>query len=229
MLSSITYWLLAFALWSPLWATERPWDPYAKWERTIANFERLDQIQRLSEPPLLFVGSSSIRMWNLHPAWPQMATLNRGFGGSTIHDVTYFTDRVVEPYKPLAVVLYAGDNDVSKGLSVAEVVADYQVLSQRLEARLPGTPLIFVAIKPSLKRWDLWPVMEAVNDEIATLCAQDTSGTRLFADIASPMLNADGKPDPSLFVEDGLHLNREGYRIWEAVLARCLKKAGLLD
>ncbi len=210
-----------------LLAVERPWDSQEKWAKTISSFEAADQEAPPQDHPILFVGSSSIRMWELETSWPGLNAINRGFGGSTIYDSITFFDRIIEPYEPRAIVIYAGDNDVAKGLSVDEVVADYLTLSGMVDARLPNTPLIYIAIKPSLKRWEMWPEMKAVNDRIAAICAEDPNDTLYFADIAAPMLDtADGTPNPDLFLQDGLHLNPEGYRVWKGVIDPLLIQSG---
>lgn len=224
-LHAVTFFIGFFSL--SLLAVERPWNSQEKWAATIASFEAADQKNPPQDHPILFVGSSSIRMWELDTSWPDLNAINRGFGGSTIYDSITFFDRIIEPYEPKAIVVYAGDNDVAKGLSVDEVVADYLTLSGMVDARLPNTPLIYIAIKPSLKRWEMWPDMKAVNDRIAAICAEDPNDTLYFADIAAPMLDtADGAPNPGLFLKDGLHLNPEGYKVWKGVVDPLLIQAG---
>jgi len=172
----------------------------------------------------LFAGSSSIRLWDVQASWPDRPVLNRGFGGSTIADSIHFFDRIVTPYQPRAIVLYAGDNDVAKGLSADQVRADYRRFISLAEERLPGTPVIYIAIKPSLKRWHLWPTMRDANDRIANFCREQDH--LHFADIAEPMLQtAPGRPAPEFFAGDGLHLSPRGYALWETVLQPVLEEA----
>tara|TARA_R110002096_G_scaffold288244_7_gene481952 strand:+ start:4617 stop:7007 length:2391 start_codon:yes stop_codon:yes gene_type:complete len=202
----------------------RPWDSEEKWGAAIAGFEKKDRQQAPAKDSILFVGSSSIRMWKLEESWPDRSTINRGFGGSTIADSIHFFDRIIAPYKPKAIVVYAGDNDISKGLSVDQVVEDYETLIGLVDKKLPGTPVIYVAIKPSLSRWNMWPTMKAANDKIAEFCAKNDH--LFFADIAKPMLaNAKGTPRPDWFAGDGLHLNGAGYKGWKAVVDRQIRLA----
>ena len=191
-------------------------------EKAIAKFEAADQEKPAPQNATLFVGSSSIRGWKLETSWPDRVTINRGFGGSTIADSIHFFDRIIAHYKPKTIVLYAGDNDVSRGLNAKEVVADFMILAALVEKELPNTRLVYIAIKPSIKRWNMWPAMKAANDAIAEYCSQKKN--LVFADIAAPMLKtADGKPNPDVFADDGLHLNDAGYAMWKDVIDPLLK------
>lgn len=185
-----------------------------RWESEIAAFEKSQKDNPRAPGGVVFVGSSSIRLWNLDESFPELKPINRGFGGSQIADSTRYVARILVPLKPRQLLLYAGDNDVAAGKDANAVVADFQQFVNTVFAALPETKIAFIAIKPSVKRWDMWPVMKSANDRIATLCEDDS---RLeFVDISSVTLGADGQPDASLFAKDGLHLNEAGYRRWTA-------------
>lgn len=195
-----------------------------RWEKNIAAFEANEAKDPPPKNAILFVGSSSVRMWKLDESYPDRVTINRGFGGSTMADSVFYFDRVIAKHEPKAVLIYAGDNDVNKGLDAEGVFTDYKKLAALMKQKLPDTPLIYIAIKPSLKRWELWPIMKDANDRIAAFCKEHDGF--YFADIGKPMLEtADGEPDPSLFKDDGLHLNDGGYTAWKGVIDPILKKA----
>jgi lysophospholipase L1-like esterase len=188
----------------------------AKWEKDIKAFEAQDQ---KSPPPtgeIVFVGSSSIRMWDTKKYFPDIVTIQRGFGGSCLADSVTFCDRIVTKYRPRTVVLYAGDNDISAGLSPEGVLKDYQAFAARVHAALPATRIIYIAIKPSIRRWALVEKMRRANALIAELTKTD--GRLAFLDIDKPMIGADGKPRKELFKPDGLHLSHEGYVLWSGLL-----------
>jgi len=187
----------------------------AKWEAEIKAFEKSD----LTNPPpkgaILFVGSSSIRKWTtLAHDFPGKQVINRGFGGSGIADSTAFAGRIIFPYQPKMIVLYAGDNDLAAGKSSEQVVADYRAFVRKVHHRLPKTRIAFISIKPSPSRWRLKEKIRAVNQQIAGMKA----GWLVFIDVYSSMLDADGRPRADLFLSDGLHPNAKCYQLWASLI-----------
>lgn len=187
----------------------------------IEAFEAWD-LKNVPPPnPVLFVGSSSIRLWPSATYFPDLPVINRGFGGSHISYVNFYLERTVLKYLPRAIVFYAGDNDIAAGKTPEKVLDDYQEFVARVHALSPATDILYVPIKPSLARWDMWPLMLQANALIATFSA---GSSRLhYLDVATPMLGPDGTPRPELFIEDGLHLNRAGYDLWSQVSGATLR------
>lgn len=200
---------------------KRP-DP-ARWSKAMAAFAKADEAATPKKGGIVFVGSSSIRMWDTKKSFPDLEIINRGFGGSWIQDSIHFADQVILPYEPKLVVIYAGDNDVSGGLKADAVVEDYSKLVSLIQKKLPETKTIFIAIKPSIKRWNLWPEMKKANDLIASRCQKLPN--EMFADIASTLLGKDGKPSDAYFLKDGLHLSEHGYKGWNKLLGGLIEKA----
>lgn len=188
----------------------------------IRDFAAADRVHPPPKHGLLFVGSSSVRMWeSLATDFPRDSVINRGFGGSELSDVVRYADRIVIPHEPRIVVVYAGDNDLAAGKSPERVLADYRALVELLRARLPSTPVVFVSIKPSLARAALVPAMRRAN---ALVEAYTRADPRLrYADVFTPMLGADGTPRAELFGPDGLHMNAMGYALWTRVLTPLLR------
>ena len=192
-----------------------------RWVTAIEAFEREDAEAKSLTGGVMFLGSSSIRMWrSLAEDFPRQEVCNRGFGGSTIPDSLHFFDRMVLPRRPDTIVLYAGDNDVAAGHDADQVYGNYLVFVDRVKKSLPKTKLVFIAIKPSLKRWQLAPVMEQANRKVRHHAFWHRGV--VYADIWTPMLGSNGKPRKELFIEDGLHLSPAGYEIWKEVLAPLL-------
>ncbi len=195
------------------------------WESAIVAFETADREQAPAPGSIVFTGSSSIRMWkSLEEDMSPLRVLNRGFGGSHIAHVSHYADRIVVPYAPAAVVLYAGDNDLAAGSDKTpeSVFADFQHFVALVQGAGPGTPVYFLAIKPSLSRWDRWPLMRDANRLVAAW-AQTTPGVE-YVDVASPMLGEDGEPREELFIADGLHLSDAGYALWTSVVKPALQE-----
>ncbi len=192
-----------------------------RWQQAMDAFAATDRENPTATGGIVFVGSSSIRMWKLDKWFPDLPVLNRGFGGSHIADATHYLELLVLRHKPQVVVFYAGDNDVARGLSLSDVVADYRAFVEKLQTALPQTRLVYVPIKPSIARWKLYPRMREANRQIAEIAAADPLQT--FIDIATPMLGDDGKPRADLFISDGLHLSDEGYKLWTSLVRPHLK------
>ena len=200
------------------WYGRASQDP-AFFEDEIAAFEAEDREHPPPTRPIVFVGSSSIRLWSsLAEDMAPLPVLNRGFGGSQLAHAVHFAERIVVSYRPRAVVLYAGDNDLdaSSGKSAADVVRDFQAFVSLVHGAVPDARIYYLAIKPSRMRWARWPEQAKANAEIAALCGQDP---RLaFLDIATPMLATGAPPDRALFIIDGLHLSERGYALWTSVV-----------
>jgi lysophospholipase L1-like esterase len=190
-------------------------DP-ARFTADIAAFEAWDRQNSAPKDAILFVGSSSIRMWQTADCFPDLAVINRGFGGSHASDVNHFADRIVLKYSPQTIVFYAGDNDLADGKSPEQVAEDFQDFVELVHARLPDTKIIYLPVKPSLARWKIWPQMQATNALVKRFV--DTNDYLYYVDTATPMLGPDGKPRPEIFREDGLHMNDTGYKIWTQLL-----------
>jgi lysophospholipase L1-like esterase len=213
---------LALGLW--LAAASVAGGDFAKWEKDIAAFEAEDARQPPPHGAVLFTGSSSIRMWtNLAADLPELTTLRRGFGGSQMVDLLHFTDRLVLPYRPSKLFVYEGDNDLAAGVPPAELARLFKQFVRRVHAALPATDIYYIAVKPSPSRWFLSPQAQEAN---AAIAAYARRAPRVhFVDIRNPMLGPDGRPNPSLFLEDRLHMNAQGYAIWTREIRHALSKS----
>jgi lysophospholipase L1-like esterase len=200
-------------------------DP-ARFEQEIAAFEHWDRQNSYPRDAGLFVGSSSIRMWPTAESFPNLAVINRGFGGSQISDVRHFAERIVLKYSPRLVVFYAGDNDIESGKSPQQVFDDFHAFTELVHDRLPKTRIIYLPIKPSVARWPKWPQMQDVNSRVQQL--SHTDERIIYVDTATPMLGEGGKPRRELFLDDGLHLNDKGYALWTETLWPVLKRAAFI-
>lgn len=170
---------------------------------------------------ILFTGSSSIRMWhNLAESFPGKNVLNRGFGGSEMSDMLYYTPQLILKHKPALVFIYEGDNDIAAGRSTEQILAHADSLVKVIHAALPKTKIVFISPKPSGARWHLKAQYEDFNSKLA----QFTKSRKrvYFADVWLPMLDATGNLLPGLFLDDNLHMNEKGYVIWTKVLNQFL-------
>ena len=208
-------WLLLAMALLPAWARACGGHP-EQWRADIAAFAAADRAHPPPPHPVLFVGSSSIRMWStLAEDFPGRAVVNRGFGGSRIPDATHYARRLVAPYHPRAIVLYAGDNDLAEGCTPRHVRNALAAFVRRARALDPGVPIAFIAVKPSMARKHLLPQIRHANALV-----RDYAGRHgvAYLDVFTPMLGPDGQPQPQWFGPDGLHMNREGYALWTRVV-----------
>ena len=188
-----------------------------RFEDEILAFEAADRKARPSPGRVLFVGSSSIRLWGtLEKDMAGVPVLNRGFGGSWLADSVRLVDRIVLPYRPRAIVVFAGTNDLQDGKSPEAVAESYREFVRLARAGLPNVPIAYIAISPAPSRWNLKDKMWRTNALIRAFSA-DTPGLR-FIDTWPLMLDANGEPRPELYVGDRLHLNAEGYRLWTGAI-----------
>ena len=164
-------------------------------------------------------------MWTtLARDFPGVPTLNRGFGGSAIADSTHYADRIIIPYRPRLIVMYAGDNDIEEGCTPRQVLQEFKTFVARVRRELPDVAIVYISIKPSLARWSLWPQMHEANGRIASWARTQERTT--FADVSGRMLGADGKPRAELFRDDGLHMTPAGYAVWVEALKPVLAGYG---
>ena len=196
----------------------------ARLEGEVRKFEVVDRRTPAPAHPVLFTGSSSIRLWtNLVADFPNYTVVNRGFGGSEMRDLLHFFDRLVRPYQPSAIVVYEGDNDLGSGQSVDEVYALYLQFLQRVRTDLPGTPVVILAVKPSPSRQKWVASQRDLNARLESL-AQSSPGL-VFVDTFHPLLDAAGLPRPEFYQADHLHMTPAGYAVWKPAVEAGLKAA----
>jgi len=191
----------------------------------IKDFKKQDSLNPPPTGAILFVGSSSFRKWtDVSSYFPGYTIINRGFGGSTLPDVTMYIDDIILPYHPKQVVIYCGDNDLasSDAITADSVLARFKVLFDGIRTKLPGENIVFVSIKPSPSRARLKEKMEKANLLIQTYLSLYTHTA--FVDVYHKMLNPDGTIMSDLFLEDNLHMNAKGYAIWQKAIAPYLSK-----
>jgi lysophospholipase L1-like esterase len=192
------------------------------WEQEMAAFAAADKTSFPQSNGVVFVGSSSIRFWaTLKEDFPEFYTINRGFGGSHLEDVNYYANQLVFQYKPRVIVLYAGENDIVAGKPVQNVFNDFKKFVALLQANLPKTRLIYISLKPSPSR----VVFTQLFKELNALIKEETKRDRrlAFVDVYTLMTDANGEPLKNIFLSDQLHMNAEGYKIWQKAIFLPLK------
>ena len=187
-----------------------------RFEKELAAFEELD---RTSPPPkgqVVFVGSSTMVDWNAGAYFADLMIINRALWGSAVADTSRNVDRLILPYEPRVVVVYAGDNDLDGGATTEQVAVEFERLVKNVHAKLPQTRIVVIGIKPSPQRWLTIDRMRLANALIRAICSRDDRVA--FVDVDGPMLGWDERPRPELYRADGLHLSEQGYQLWTTLL-----------
>lgn len=189
----------------------------------VQTIKAYDKIYSPPQHPILFIGSSSIRLWvDFTKTFKDYTVLNRGIGGTVTADIDRYLEDVAFPYQPKQVVLYVGENDLIKAPDAETVFADFKKLYTHFRTGLPNTPLVYIAIKGSPSRAQ----HQAKAKQANLLISQFLKGEQnaVFVDVYQPMLDKQGNMQPALFKEDMLHMNGTGYRIWNNLLFPYLLK-----
>lgn len=193
-----------------------------EWVDDMQRFATQDAAAPSPQHPIVFTGSSSVRLWQtLNEDFPGKPVLNRGFGGSQLRDVVHYADQLAIHYRPRMIVVYAGDNDINAGRTPQQVLSDFRALVARIRRDLPKVPIVYLSIKPSPSRASQLDAQREANTLVRTEAAKWPRVE--FVDVFTPMLDAEGQPRAELFVEDRLHMNAEGYALWRKIVAPYLK------
>ncbi len=219
VLSGVLFWVAAGAEPPPSFSPSEL-DRIQRWESAIVGYEKQDVDKPTVPGGVVFVGSSSIRLWRVHESFPGVNVLNRGFGGSHLADTVYYLDRLVLKHRPQVVVAYAGDNDLASMKTPEQLASDFVALAKKLHAAMPEARLVYIGVKPSPARWGLIDQQRTANRLIAERARSYSFVT--FVDVEKPMLGPDGKPRAELFVRDKLHMSVAGYRIWTDLVSPLL-------
>jgi len=202
-----SFWVLVFISFAVNAQTHPPyWDD-------VQAIRRYDKIYAPPANPILFTGSSSIRLWtNLSDQFRGYTVLNRGIGGAVIADIDRYVEDLILPYKPKQVILYVGENDIISAPNGDSVFTAFRKLFLHIRSVLPDVPLAYISIKPSPSREQFLPIAIKANQLIKTFLSEQPSAG--FIDIYPLMLDKQGQFRRELFRQDMLHMLPEGYSIW---------------
>lgn len=195
------------------------YDRQQLWDKEINAFAEIDRRQTPPPNAILFVGGTSIRGWTkLRENFPRMKVINRGFGGARMDDVNFYFDKIVAPYNPKIIVLYAGEDDINEGIAPEKIVENFRIFASMVKEKLPKTELLFVSLKPN-------PARRHLNDKIiqtnSLMKAEIEKGAHAkFVDIFTPMHDDNGEMIMENFSEDRQNLNEKGYAVWRRILHR---------
>lgn len=161
----------------------------------------------------LMVGSSFFEGWvSASRDFAPLDILNIGIGGTVIQTWIDFLENTVAPYQPRSLILYAGSNDFNQAATAELVFARLAALFDQIEDRLPGIPVVYIGICPTIARQHSWPEIQKFNRLVEQACA--ARAHFYFVDSAPAILDAAGQLRPELYLPDTLHFNPQGYQAW---------------
>lgn len=185
----------------------------------IRAFKHQDSISFPPKDGILFIGSSSIRLWtDLEQRFPGKPIIRRGVGGCELwHLVDYYTPYILFPYHPRKIFIYAGENDIAAGKSGEFVYDEFVKLFWMIRKQLPDATIYFMSAKMSPSRVKGFKDVAVANNLVEKFLADKPNSK--FIDVNTAILKTNtAMPDSSLFRADYLHLNSKGYDKWQQVL-----------
>lgn len=193
------------------------------WEKEIQQLESKDKTEQYSDNAILYLGSSSIRLWKtIASDMSPYPAIQRGFGGSKFSDVYFYTERLVKPHNFKAVVIFVA-NDITgntQDRTPKEVVHTFREIVRKIRQIKPHRPVFLIEITPTNSRWRVWDKIKEANTLLKKSCGKMKDV--YFIETASAYLDTSGKPRSELFIQDQLHQNAEGYKIWTSIIKKKL-------
>ncbi len=195
-------------------------DP-ARFKDAITQLENKEYNFDTNKKLIVFAGSSSIGKWtDVAASFPLYNVINNGFGGSHFSDLIYYYNQLILKPEPDYLFIYEGDNDIAGDKNPGKIYKEAKGLIKKIKADLPKTRIIIISPKPSIARWELHKKYETLNKKLNKFCKKHDNVE--FADVWNAMLDENGKVFQDIFIEDGLHMNKKGYDIWEKVLKKLI-------
>ena len=186
----------------------------------IKAFRRADSISMPPQNAILLIGSSSFTNWkDVAKYFPEHTIINRGFGGSSLPHMTMYAEDIIFKYNPKQIIIYCGENDLTGGPSITADTIFNRVkkLHQLIRSRYKKVPIAYISMKPSPSREKYLETMQKGNALIKAFMDHEKRSS--YIDVYSSMLDENGKILTHIFLSDKLHMNAEGYKIWQGVIA----------
>lgn len=203
---------LGLALAGPAGAQPSPADLAARFAQRVEGYEALDKTTPPPTGAILLAGDSQFDRWTtVKEDLAGYTVINRGVDSFRTDDLIQYVDRLVIRYQPRMVVLHVGGNDLSRGKSPEQLLADTKTLIATIRAGLPGVPIAWSGVTPGPGRWEQRELRTAANALVKGWIA--TQKGLHFIDLWDAMLTADGQPREDLWVADRIHPNHAGYQI----------------
>ena len=196
-----------------------------RYQRDITNYQKENKRLKDLSCDVLFLGSSSINLWDtIYEDFAPLKLIRRSYGGATLRDMIYNYNTIAKGYTPKSILLYV-ENDLGnhkEGVNAVKCFDLFRIFIDKLKKDYPNTPLIVVSLKPSQHKADQLKDQLLVN---ALLEENATAQGYTYVDITKVMYDEAGNLRTDIFKADNLHMNAEGYKLWTAILKPLLLKS----
>ncbi len=188
-----------------------------RFQSAIDAFLKEDSVQPPPMHSIEFIGSSIFRKWEqLKEHMAPLPVYNRAFGGSRTHEVLYYMDKIVLPYKPKIIVYYCGSNDAGGSVPVDSITGNIKAFFEKAERKLPGVKIFFVSVNKAPSRQAKWSAIDSVNAFVKNYCS--LVKTRRFIDVNPILFDSTGSARMELYLDDKLHFKDDTYREFTKII-----------
>jgi hypothetical protein len=219
---------LLILITNPSFCQSSPPEEILQWEHDIAVFDSLNLVEASNGSTLLVSGSSSVRLWDsIHGDLAPYQVMQRGYGGAKLSDYNYYAGRIIKAQAYKAIVIFVA-NDIAGAeadKSPKEVFRLFKELVKQIRNRNPETPVCWIEVTPTPSRWHVSAEIRKASSFIEDYCARHDD--LHFISTFDQFTTVEALPDSTLFREDMLHLNREGYLLWSNIIKTSLEEAGI--
>lgn len=189
----------------------------------VEAYEKADKTNPPPDGGILFIGSSIFRRWEkLTEQMAPLPVFNRAIGGSQTHEILYYMDRLVFPYKPRMIAYYCGSNDINAKVTPRQIAGNFKEFVSRVHEKLPSTKIYFVSINRAPEKMDKWPDVDEANRLVKELCATDKK--LRYIDVNPVLFDKAGEPRYELYLADKLHFKDPAYLEFTSVIKPILTK-----
>lgn len=189
-------------------------------------FNRKQVFERLPERAgsIVFLGDSQIEQCEWREFFSDsLEILNRGIVGDHVAGVS---ERLPDVFKnsPSKIILCVGVNDLLFAKTADEIELQYRLLVQKIRTGQPNCSLILCSVlpvNPSVQNLLISNLQVAeLNLRIRKIASEFALP---FVDVFAQLVDSQGNLARK-FTEDGVHLNGDGYLVWQKILEPFLKK-----
>lgn len=204
---------IAPSAFQPQWQDTSAQPTYQQWRQLLQQEARALAAGQGRNRLTVVVGDS-LSLWLPSEALPRdRFWLNQSISGETTGQMLQRLSGFAAT-RPDTIYIMAGVNDLKNGASNGELVGNLRLMVYRLRQQHPEARIVVHSILPTRLANIPSARVRLVNQLVAHAVKQQGAE---FVDLQPQFTDADGNLTREL-TTDGVHLNPEGYRLWQAVM-----------